>query len=89
MVKFGYQKLSGECPGQEGGVLVSPQPLADQVLENYHNTLPLNYHHSGMTYMPPNNTSFTDNFVVFSFSEDTLKILASDIERQNGIIPCK
>ena len=25
----------------------------------------------------------------FSFSEDTLKILASDIERQNGIIPCK
>ena len=30
-----------------------------------------------------------NTFELFSFSEDTLKILASDIERQNGIIPCK
>ncbi len=25
----------------------------------------------------------------FSFSEDSLKLLASDIEKQNGIIPCE
>ena len=25
----------------------------------------------------------------FSFNDDTLKVLAADIEQQNGLIPCK
>ena len=59
----------------------------DPVPENCHYILPQNCHPSGDKIFQTEFMFHQKTF--YSFNEDTLKILATDIEQQNGLIPCK